>query len=274
MINKAYKIINSAFFSHKYIRNPFVIFEIPLKKEIELVLKNNEKIKIKRRQFPLYISIFQNNWRYENGIFNNEKYKLKVIEPRILLEDFKAIYGNNLKDKNIIDIGGYCGETAIYFSKEEKAKKVFVYEPVKENFEIINENIRLNDCKNIITYNMGVSNKNGYLLIKSENPPGSPSFGSPGEKYSIKIPVESWNTILEKHVKDKIFMIKVDCEGGEKYLLETNKELIKTIPNWVIETHSSNIETDVIKLFESLGYKSKIKERSNKELSIWSFYHI
>jgi len=96
----------------------------------------------------------------------------------------------------------------------------------------------------------------------------------PGNKYSIKIPVESWDTILERHKKDNIYLAKVDCEGGERYLIEANKELIKTISNWVIETHSAEIEKNIIGLFESLGYKKELKEEVNKKerVNMWYFY--
>jgi len=273
VFNNIYRIVNSALFGFKYLKNPLVIFEIPFKKEIQIELKNGEKIKIKRHNFVHIIEIFQKGWSYEGNTFN-KNYKIQVSDFLILLENFDKMYGSfELKDKNILDIGAYCGDTALYFIFDKKAKKVFLYEPIQQNFNFIKNNTIINKCeKKMISYNVGVSNNNEIVIINSDCPIGSTAFGLPGNKYSAKIKVESWDTILERHKKDNIYLAKVDCEGGEKYLVDANKELIKKIPNWVMETHSSEIEKNMIQLFESLGYKKELRDKVNNEVKVWSFY--
>jgi len=263
-------------YSFIYLKNPYIFLKIAFKSEIEIIMKNDEKIKIQGKQFPFYIEIFQKGWKYEKNYWYNKNIKLKLNEPLVLKENFKKIYSiSNLKNQNVLDIGGLNGESSLYFVTEEKVNNVFVYEPVKENFILIHENLDNNSIKNkVIAYNIGVSNKNGFEILNSEFPPGSWGFGLPGDKYKIKINVESWDTILERHKKDNIYLAKVDCEGGERYLVEANKELIKTISNRVIETHSAEIEKNIIGLFESLGYKKELKEEVNKKerVNMWYFY--
>jgi len=276
VIKKILRIIISVIFSFKYFNNPLVFVSIPFKKNIEIILKNKEKISIKRNHFPLYVELFQKGFYYEKGYYIKNNIKYKMSDQFILLEDFDKNYGiQNLQNKNVLDIGGLNGETALFFVTEKKVKTIFVYEPVKENFELVLKNIKINNFeKNILPYQKGVSNKNGFEIIQSDGKPGTGGFGMPGNKYSIKIPVESWDTILERHNKDNIYLAKVDCEGGERYLVEANKELIKTISNWVIETHSAEIEKNIIGLFESLGYKKELKEEVNKKerVNMWYFY--
>jgi FkbM family methyltransferase len=248
------RILNSVINSFKHLKNPFVILEIPLKKTIKIIHKNGDVFEIKRNYFPSYVEIFE-KFKYD-GYWYKDNLKLKMSEPLVLRENFEDSYNvPGLKEKNILDIGGLNGESSIYFIKEKKVKKVFVYEPIEKNYEYLLENLKNNSVNNVFSYNIGVSNKNGNEIINSEYPPGSWGFGLPGNKYSVKINVESWDTILEKHKKDNIYLAKVDCEGGERYLVEANKELIKTIPHWVIETHSKKIKENIIELFESLGYK-------------------
>ena len=211
----------------------------------------------------------------ENDFFVNSAYKLKLLNPLILLEDFNKMYYFDLNNKNVLDVGGLYGETAFYFLYDMGAKNVFVYEPIRENFDLIKINIIKNKVeKRIFPYEKGVSNYVGIQVINTIAPPGDCGFGLSGDKYSIKIPVDSWDTILERHKKDNIYLAKVDCEGGEKYLIEANKELIKTIPNWVIETHSAEIEKNIIGLFESLGYKKELRAKINKKngVSVWGFF--
>lgn len=251
---KIFRILKASVNSFKYLKNPLVIFEIPFNKNIKIIHKNGDVFEIKRNFFPSYLEIFE-TFKYD-GYWYKNNFKLKITEPLILKENFDDSYNiPGLEGKNILDIGGLNGESSIYFINEKKTKKVFVYEPIEKNYEYLLENLKNNSIKNVFPYNIGVSNKNGNEIINSEYPPGSWGFGLPGNKYSIKIKVESWDTILEKHKKDNIYLAKVDCEGGERYLVEANKELIKTIPNWVIETHSLEIEKNIIELFEKLGYK-------------------
>ncbi len=210
-------------------------------------------------------------------VFYNGKYKVKLILHGILLEDFKKVYGNlygeNISNKNVLDIGGYCGETALYFKFDENAKNVYVYEPVKEHFSKIQDNIKINALEGkVFAYNIGVSEIDGTKIIKTSGEHGTGRFGLPGNKYSVKINTETWNTILERHKKDNIYLAKVDCEGGEKYLLETDKELIKKIPHWVMETHSQEIEKNMLELFEELKYKKELRQISDSETKVWYFH--
>jgi len=222
------------------------------------------------------MDILNNGWYYKDDTFQNGKYKLKVKEPRILEEDIIQMYAvDNLQNKTILDIGGLYGETAIMLLKEFNAGKVFVYEPVKENFDLIIENIALNNCVNKINaFNFGVSNINGSVTLKSANEPGAPGFGMPGNEYTTTFKVKSWNEILDKHKNEEIFLAKVDCEGGEKYLVEADRDLVKNIPNWVIETHSLEIENSIITLFKELGFNYKLREEVELHLdfNVWFFW--
>jgi len=178
----------------------------------------------------------------------------------------------DLNGKNVLDIGGLYGETSVFFAKGGNANRVFVYEPIRQNYELIIENIKLNNCNNkVIPYNTGLSNKDGVEILESSVAPGTVGFGLPGTQYSAKIKVESWNTVLKRHAKDNIFLAKVDCEGGEKYLMDADAKLISQIPNWVIETHSNEIENNIIKLFEGEGYKKELRGKVAKDVNVWAF---
>lgn len=258
-----------------YLKNPWIVFYIPFNKTITLLPKAGDEIIIGNRQFINYMDICSSGWVYKAGIYQNGMYKFKVLEPYVLLEDFIQMYQvDNLKGKNVLDIGGLYGETAIVMCKELGVNKVFIYEPIKENFDLIINNIELNSCiNNIEPFNLGVSSDSGLITVHTEYAPGFASFGIPGEKYKTTIEVISWDSLLDKHKKDQIFLAKVDCEGAEKHLVEANRELIKTIPNWVMETHSLKIENDMIKLFTSLGYRCELREKINKKMhvNVWCF---
>ena len=66
-----------------------------------------------------------------------------------------------IKGKIVLDIGGYIGDTAVYFSKLG-ASMVYVYEPHPVLYQILTKNIELNNLKNIKTKKpnvKGITNK-------------------------------------------------------------------------------------------------------------------
>ena len=50
------------------------------------------------------------------------------------LECLRGFYDCDYKGKTVLDIGGFCGETAVFFASQG-AKKVVIYEPVKMHHE-------------------------------------------------------------------------------------------------------------------------------------------
>jgi len=275
-MNRLFRIFKSIVLGIKYLKNPWIFFKILISDIVILIPKRGEPLTIRSRLFIHYMDILNNGWFYKDGTFQNGKYKFKVKEPRILEEDIIKMYEvDDLKDKNILDIGGLYGETAIMLLKEFNAGKVFVYEPVKENFNLIKENLLLNNCgESIKPYNLGVSNKSGFITLQTANEPGAPGFGMPGKEYTITFEVISWDSILNEHKDEGIYLAKVDCEGGEKYLVDADKDLIKKIPNWVIETHSHEIESNMKAFFRELGFNCELREVVDSELgvSVWYFW--
>ena len=73
-----------------------------------------------------------------------------------------------------------------------------------------------------------------------------------------------------------MYLAKIDCEGAEKYLTEADPDLIKAIPNWVMEIHSAEIENTLIDLFTKLGFQKELKETvidiKDARVTIWHFY--
>ncbi len=60
--------------------------------------------------------------------------------------------------------------------------------------------------------------------------------------------------LLQKYRFD---VAKVDIEGAEAHLIECNEELLKAVPFWMIETHSSALTSSVTNRFEELGFEVK-----------------
>ncbi len=181
-------------------------------------------------------------------------YKLRngiKFKTRAKTTDFSLIYdicirksylpkGISIKETDtVVDIGANIGVFSILASKYTK-NNVFAFEPVLENFKLLESNIRLNKAKNIIPIRMAIADKEGEKsLFISSNNPGGHSFHFKDE-CSKKIVVKTvpLKIFFEQYNFDRIDFLKMDCEGAEYEILYTSpKYILKKIRTIVMEYH-------------------------------------
>ena len=137
MINQTIKYLISLKFTKKYSRK-FIIYITTFKFKKKLIISNfgNYKLILDLREYTAWSYYFKN---YEKSVKNFVKKKLN-------------------KNSNTIDIGANLGYFSILFSSIIKQGKVYSFEPEKKNFKKLLDNIKLNNFKNILPYNIGLSN--------------------------------------------------------------------------------------------------------------------
>ncbi len=188
---------------------------------------------------------------------NDEKIYANLLQFHRLLSEYLSgvigqIYDYDFRDKTIIDIGSYVGESATFFLKRG-AKKVICYEPVPQNLKAIALNLKKYK-KQTEVFDMALGGENGFVELCSDVPLGELSFGGHGtekSKYKLKCKAISLETILMNHQAD---IVKMDCEGAEHYITSTPIELIKQVPYWIIETHSQDIYDLVFSQMHKAGF--------------------
>ena len=139
----------------------------------------------------------------------------------------------------IIDAGGYIGTAAIAFSKLYPNAIVVCVEASSDNFKILKKNCR--KYSSIIPLNNALSALSGETINLSDRKTGNWGFttvespkDNPNAKFKEKIKTISINDIQHKYGKSEL--IKLDIEGAEKEILNTDLALrgIKII---MIELH-------------------------------------
>lgn len=144
----------------------------------------------------------------------NEQYRYSdIVEP--------------VKGDVVIDAGAYNGDTAFWFLKYiGEEGKVYSFEPVNSNFDIINEKIRINNTRNIIPIKSGLWSEEKTLNIIGFGG-GDSSFLAENGGSEVKV------ISLDKFVKDnniqKVDFIKMDIEGAEIQGLKGAGETIKKL---------------------------------------------
>lgn len=229
-----------------------------------------------------FIKLIENNIEWD---INNNRIVLKINNYKILYNDIKEgiriilevfaedIYGKfDFKDKVIIDIGGYVGDSALYFISKG-AKKVYVYETNKSVFNLLKENVILNNLENKISYfNIGVSNdfeKQTFYISKDK---GSSSVNLK-ELYPNEVEEEITIELVPfKHIlKEPIDILKMDCEGCEYAILEQILEfnlMSKIKEGIILETHYIDEKRNInyIKtLLKGIGFKINLYGK-NKDM--------
>jgi len=170
-------------------------------------------------------------------------------------------YLPDLQGKIVLDIGGYIGDTAIYFS-HLGASTVYVYEPHPVLYKMMIKNIELNNIKNIKTNNCGISDEDSIISIKEKKSSNGPTavFGlelpENNQGKTVEIKVVSFKKIIENI--GEIDFMKMDCEGGEfQALLSCDTIYLKKIKRMVVEYHDN--PEKIIKHLEDSGFFVKVE---------------
>ena len=205
------------------------------------------------------INIYFKTIKKENVILetrNNIKIKIRTNSTDImqlgtvwLVEDYE-VSGFNINNEDIvIDIGAHIGLFSLFVSQYCKNGKIFSYEPIEENYNILKENTELNKIKNIIPFNSAVSNQSNKLKIFIDSDDSAHSIFESDKKF-IEVNSTTIKSIFDENEIKNCNLLKLDCEGAEYQIIESiPKEYFLKIDKMIIEYHKAN---ENIKLYNKL----------------------
>jgi FkbM family methyltransferase len=119
----------------------------------------------------------------------------------------------------VIDIGAHKGLVSCYIAKQYPNVKVLAYEPVKENFAALLENIKRNGLTNIKAHNKAVTEDGRKVNIFTDpigNSGGSTLYG---DGNSQEVESVTLAQIFKSNKIDRLALLKIDCEGAEFEIL-------------------------------------------------------
>ena len=184
-----------------------------------------------------------------------------------LTEDYEMPGFSINKEDIVIDIGAHIGLFSLFASQYCKNGKIFSYEPIKENYNILKENIEVNKIENIISFNSAVSNQTNKLKIFINSDDSAHSIFK-SEKNFIEVDSTTIKSIFDKNKIENCNLLKFDCEGAEYQIIESiPKEYFFKIEKMIIEYHLANEKPEMYKkLIENLknnSFEIKIKKLSD-----------
>lgn len=182
-----------------------------------------------------------------------------------------------LRDGNtFIDIGANIGLMSLHAAKilDEKGK-VLSFEPSSSSYNLLVENIGLNNFRNIKAVNIAVGSTNGVVKIfenMSKNR-GSSSLIKPNHTESChRIVINRLDDYLEEHQINCISCIKIDVEGWELEVLKgaVNTFSASNAPICIIECSTlhpmfgGDIQ-DIYAFFQDINYYRVFRLARGKE---------
>ena len=159
----------------------------------------------------------------------------------------------DIKDKVVVDAGGWKGEFTKSFS--QYASLVISVEPDVDNFREI---LKM-DLKNIIPVCVALDRKTEMREFKVYEATYRNTFYNKSRHHSFKLRnvlSVSWDDLMEYLNINHVDFMKVNIEGSEEGLIEG---MTKVFPDkMIIEEHTKDRVTSVpnlIRLLEERGYK-------------------
>ena len=122
----------------------------------------------------------------------------------------------------IVDIGAGIGEFAVDVAVRHPACVVHAFEPAPDAFELLSQNVRLNDARNVRAHRVAVTGVSGMAALDA--PPAGTRLGPVGGAGTTRIGTGQMRTTTLTSALDGLDtgscdFLKIDCEGGEYDLL-------------------------------------------------------
>ena len=149
-------------------------------------------------------------------------------------------------DDVIIDVGAHIGLFALFASQFCKNGKIFCYEPIKENYKILIENIEMNQIQNIFPNNLAVTKETSRVKIFLNDDQSGHSMFIQNKNF-VEVDSKSLSDIfIDNGIKECDFL-KLDCEGAEYEIIESlSSDLFTKINKTVIEYHMVDTKPELL----------------------------
>jgi len=203
--------------------------------------------------------VFNNTIKNQDGIFFcGKRYENLWAVIEFYEEKLRPIF-KNFKEGVFIDIGSHIGKYTIMVANQVKNRGCVVsIEPEKENFNIINKNLKLNHLRNATLLNIALSSKPGIRRLNiSMHGPGSHSFEKIKESKGCRpVKTDTLDNIVKSMNLMSVDLIKIDVEGHELDVLKGAKRTAKLFkPKIIVEIGNIKKQRKCEKMIKTFGYE-------------------
>jgi FkbM family methyltransferase len=241
------------------IKNPFVVFNLKLRKKSAIVtFPNGAAFHVTWPQFVHLRDGYDFVKKYQLQQISDDTFKTTINKCPVvgssilgptLGEIESGIYEYDYRDKIVLDIGGFEGESAVFFWSKG-AKKVVVYEPVVRHLRFIYENIRLNKM-NAEVHSEGIGDRDDEITVAYDTTNAAFGFELKNAPNKMNIKIKDVSRVVLESGAD---VAKIDCEGAEISLVNVPKEILRKLEYVIVELHSPQIRQQLFEKFKDSGF--------------------
>lgn len=217
---------------------------------------------------PSQINILKNFEPFTLGEIDFFGQRFRFSNAESFLHSFEEIFQEEVykfycdaDEPYIIDCGSNIGLSLIYFKRLYPNSKILAFEPDKEIFQILNENISpYNTDKSILLNMKAVSNIDTTLHFFKEGGLAGSTMLDVGKKNNIQ---EVAAIDLKKHLNKTVDFLKIDIEGAENELIFNISHELKNVRNLFLEYHGLTNQSqnlgDILNLLKEAGFHYYIR---------------
>jgi FkbM family methyltransferase len=245
--------------------------------------------------FPFYIPricLLWNNWPEYlfNYVLRRQKpaeYRMRsgfrLIDGRGSLAGTLAVvfvrreYGSLERFRTIVDIGANMGSFAVYAAQSCPEARIYCYEPERQNFELLKQNIDINQLgKRVSAFQCAVASHSGPRELAVGKSPLNSFHIVSGDASRQMVRCTTLRDIFADQQLETIDLLKMNCEGAEYEILEGCSEAdFGRIANIRLEYHILDAQSrngeSLSRRLESRGYRIERFTRRLKESGfIWA----
>lgn len=230
----------------------------------------------------LYYLFTPNKIRTNNGLLmfidKQDTVVSEVLLQKASWEPFstKVFLSQLSKGAGVIDLGAHIGYyTLLAANTVGNTGIVYAFEPDPRNFSLLTMNVSINKFSHVVTENIAVGEKNGFVQLYQEehNLGDHRIYDSTDNRKSIAVKITKLDSYFSK-INPEITVLKMDIQGAEHQALQGMKTLIKNNKNLKIitefwpeglEAAGSNAKKFLTEL-QSLGFTFQIIDEEAKQL--------
>lgn len=161
----------------------------------------------------------------------------------------------------VIDIGASIGDSVVYIDYLNKGQNYrgYAFEPFTDNFSLLQTNCRLNNVGNFQLIQAAISDHDGTVRLDTSGNVDEIKISTSSQGTSVKSCKLS--TFCQDHQVKKIDLLKIDAEGAEYPILESDYEFFrKSVQTLLMEYHHISNEKNLDWIIKKLSPDFTVKE--------------
>jgi len=178
-----------------------------------------------------------------------------IVKEIFLLNHYAFALEHLPRGGTVVDVGAQIGAFTSYVAHRAPESVIHSFEPMSDNFEMLNHNVRRNQFNQVRTHQEAVSSTDGELkLYLSDQNTGMHSLYRPSERF------ETVNSVAFSRLYDALGIeqcdvLKLDCEGAEYDIIgSASDEALARTQAIVMEYHQPEKNPAMIDRLNGAGF--------------------